>query len=286
MKRTTIPGLFTSILLLFGMLLVPSCNRMKSEPIISNQDLIEIQPGSFTRSNPPKDRYQPDVHENHQVIISRAFLISATEITRQQWSKVMKDDPSSFAECSPDCPVETVTWPEAIEFCNRLSKEEGLDPCYSGEGDEVQWDRSCTGYRLPTEAEWEYAAYASTTTPYYTGDCLSSDDSNHDGTHPPDGCPKGEFRQKLMPVKSFPPNPWGLYDMYGNVNEWCWDWILPYADRDMTDPSTDNPPTQGRVVRGGSWRSFGRHCSSEHRFSTAPNFKNSTVGFRVVRAIN
>jgi formylglycine-generating enzyme required for sulfatase activity len=140
------------------------------------------------------------------------------------------------------------------------------------------------GYRLPTEAEWEYACRAGTDTPFHFGQHFSTDWGNYDGNFPYHDSPKGEYRRATLPVASFPPNPWGLYDMHGNVWEWCHDRYRPYPDGPVVDPVG---PEKGLdiVARGGSWASFACYCRSAFRFAFYPFYRNCSVGFRVAMDI-
>ncbi|MBN2288612.1 MAG: formylglycine-generating enzyme family protein, partial [Candidatus Glassbacteria bacterium] len=199
-----------------------------------------------------------------------AFKISTTEITQEQFKAVMGFNPSLFSG-SPNLPVERVTWINAATFCNKLSLMTSLDTCYNLNTLECDFARS--GYRLPTEAEWEYACRAGTASEYYIGSdtvsmktmawCLSNSEST---THP---------------VGMKEPNAWGLYDMHGNVFEWCADYYAIYHCS-----SEDNPqgPAAGRyrTIRGGSWFSGPDSCRSAFRMSTYPFKGFSNVGFRVV----
>ena len=174
---------------------------------------------------------------------------------------VMGNDPSHFKECGGDCPVEFVSWNDAQNFIKLLNKMEKTDT-----------------YRLPTEEEWEYAARAGTTTPFNTGDCLSTEQANYDGKRPLTGCPSGDSRETTVKVKSFPPNAWGLYGMHGNVWEWCEDWKEPYpGDLNQSDL------TKGRVLRGGSLSDSARNLRSARRFQYVPDYGDYDIGFRVVK---
>jgi formylglycine-generating enzyme required for sulfatase activity len=147
----------------------------------------------------------------------------------------------------------------------------------------VEWARSeCQGWRLPPEAEWEYAARAGTETPFWTGANLTTDQANYDGNYPYDGNSKGEYRQTTMAVGSFPENPRGLYEVHGNVWEWVWDWKGDYPSGPVTDP---DGPARGSIrgIRGGSWYSYARDCRSADRFALDPAKRHNDLGFRVVR---
>jgi formylglycine-generating enzyme required for sulfatase activity len=137
-------------------------------------------------------------------------------------------------------------------------------------------------YRMPTEAEWEYAARSgTTTTPFAFGRCLSTDQANYDGNYPLAECPKGQFRKKTLPVGSFSPNDWGLYDMHGNVWEWCQDWYKSYRSAAVTNPKG---PSKGssRLHRGGSWFSGAGPCRLANRNFSSPNARKFDLGFRLV----
>jgi len=135
-------------------------------------------------------------------------------------------------------------------------------------------------YRLPTEAEWEYAARAGTKTPFAFGQCLSTNDANYDGNYPLSGCSKGKYRKKTLPVGSLQKNFWGLYDMHGNVYEWCSDWYSEYATGGVVDPTG---PTTGseRVIRGGSWYGHASYCRSASRVRYSPGGTSGSLGFRL-----
>jgi formylglycine-generating enzyme required for sulfatase activity len=168
-------------------------------------------------------------------------------------------------------PVVLVSWYDAIEYCNWRSREEGLGPAYMRNGDSVTWDRSADGYRLPTEAEWEYACRAGSMTAYSTGGSITTGQANY------------EWKAgKTSDVGSYAPNSWGLYDMHGNVREWCWDWRGPYSGGVQTDP--EGPPSgTNRIERGGSWNTSGRNLRSAYRGSGTPSYRSYSLGFRLVR---
>ena len=140
----------------------------------------------------------------HRVSITHSFYMGKTEVTQEQWIALMGENPSYFRDCD-DCPVESVTWQDALAFCNALSLQEGLTPAYRVDAGEVIWQRDADGYRLPTEAEWEYACRAGTPTAYHTGDCLSADEANFDGYLVDPGCPEGLNRAEPISVASFAP---------------------------------------------------------------------------------
>jgi len=236
-----------------------------------------IPSGTFIMGSSESEIARDDDELQHRVNLTRSYYISTKEITQSQWREVTGENPSNHI-CN-DCPVEGVNWYECIEFCNLLSKSEGYEPVYTVDGQSVTWEKKKRGYRLPTEAEWEYACRAGTRTPTYNGadeqDILNIGwcRENSDGeTHP--------VGRKL-------PNEWGLYDMCGNVWEWCWDRYTEFRRDTRDDPTigwptySRNPPTE-RVLRGGSYR-YPLHCfRSAKRYSYSPILPRNHFGLRVV----
>jgi formylglycine-generating enzyme required for sulfatase activity len=221
----------------------------------------------------------------HPVEITRPFYLGAYEVTQAQYQKVMDQNRAHFSDKNgggPDHPVEQVTWVEAVSFCGKLS---GL-PAEKKAG---------RRYRLPTEAEWEYACRAGTTTPFHFGKGLSSTQANFDGNHPYGDAAKGPYLRKTAKVGSYKPNAWGLYDMHGNVAEWCSDYYDPdyYKNSPKEDPTG---PAKGvlntgfssffHVVRGGCWLDEARGCRSAYRFRLQPGQPYRLVGFRVVCVVD
>lgn len=225
-----------------------------------NTDFVLIQGGSFTMGSPESEDWRSNDEVQHRVTVA-SFYMSKYEVTQKRYREAMGKNPSNFT--GDDLPVENVTWLEAVEFCNALSKKEGRTPVYtiSGGGTVVSWDRAANGFRLPTEAEWEYAARAGTTTPFYSRKVPGADDVNFYGHYPyqieqnyfNDSALEtrpGVYRGKTVAVGSFSASPNGLYDIYGNVGEWCFDFYGDYGTASQTNPTGAATGTR-RVNRGG-----------------------------------
>jgi formylglycine-generating enzyme required for sulfatase activity len=252
--------------------------------------LVKIPAGEFQMGCPNGEEGDEDEMPQHRVTVD-SFLMGQTPITQEQWvlvaswKKVAKDlNPNLSSFEGEKHPVENISWYDAIEFCARLSRERKMD------------------YRLPTEAQWEYACRAGTTTPFHFGETLSTSLANYDGNYTYGPGEKGEYREETTPVKTFPSNPWGLYDLHGNVWEWCLDpWHESYHEKKQTDSEVwDEEKSRElyllnrnnvkqllndgrlRVVRGGSWLDDPRFCRSADRGRVNPVFHDDSVGFRVV----
>lgn len=200
----------------------------------------------------------------HQVTLTHGFWLLETEVTQAMWESIMEENPSVFRGSS--LPVENVTWNDCQEFITRLN-DLGVAP-----------GGSC--FSLPTEAQWEYACRAGTTTPYFWGSSLNGAEANCDGTRPYGTEKKGECLKRTTPVNSYAANPWGLFDMHGNVSEWCQDGGRSYPLGNVTNP---RGPTRGldRVVRGGSWGNSAPFCRSADRYFGNGERRRSYVGFRL-----
>lgn len=220
--------------------------------------MVNIPSGSFMMGS---ENGESDEKPAHRVTLS-AFKMSKYEVTQQQWRAVMGTNPSSFKNCD-DCPVETVSWNDVQAFIQKLNQQTGKN------------------YRLPTEAEWEYACRAGTTTPFNTGNNLTTNQANYNGNYPYLTNAKGEYRQKTTPVGSFSPNAWGLYDMHGNVWEWCQDRYGDYSSSSQTNPTGASSGAY-RVLRGGSWDYSAGFCRSASRNLNSPTFSFTYFGFRLI----
>ena len=189
--------------------------------------------------------------------------------------------------------MENVSWLDAVAFCNARSEKEGLTPVYTIDGQNVAWDRSANGYRLPTEAEWECACRAGTTTPFYMKNSPSAEEANYYGHYPYEiednyfsqenlQVQPGEYRQTTVAVGSFSENPYGLYDMHGNVGEWVWDYYGEYPSEEQTDPVGAESGTL-RVYRGGGWNDFAKNMRSAYRATLEQDKGSFNIGIRLVR---
>lgn len=238
--------------------------ELRSQVPLMGLKLVRIPAGTFTMGSPPEEAKRQADESPHRVVISRPFYLSATEVTQRQWMAVMGNNPSHFRAVGLDAPVEQVTWNDVQEFLRRLNAH----------GREH--------YRLPTEAEWEYACRAGGETAYAFGDRISTDQANYDGRYPLPRQRPGTYRASTMSVASFAPNAWGLYDMHGNVWEWCADQYCPYPEDTATDPAGDcGSPL--KVIRGGSWVFGADSARSALRYTHEPRLRGFSIGFRVAR---
>ncbi|MCC6899122.1 MAG: SUMF1/EgtB/PvdO family nonheme iron enzyme [Polyangiaceae bacterium] len=287
---------------------------------------VRIEPGRFTMGSPASEPGRDDDETAHEVRITRAFYLKTTEVTQGEWKAVMGSSPSRFGSCGDDCPVEGVSWFDAVAYVNALSTREGLEACYRTSGcggtpgggcsdwskgwcegdyrcDEVTFvGLQCKGYRLPTEAEWEYAARAGTTSALYSGpltirgkndgpelDAIAWYGGNSGVSYSDawncSGWPEKQFeasRCGTHPVGRKQANPWGLYDMLGNVWEWVHDWKGTYASS-ATDPT--GPSAGGvRVLRGGGWYYSAGFVRAADRVDYEPG-NRGFLGLRPARSV-
>ncbi|MFC1890102.1 formylglycine-generating enzyme family protein, partial [Thermodesulfobacteriota bacterium] len=251
-------------------------------------EMVRIPAGTFSMGSPigESDR---DIDEGpvHQVTITKDFLLGTSEVTQVQWKAVIGSNPSHFNTYGNLHPVEEVSWLDAVKFCNKLSEHEGLAPAFRIYSENVTWIRGVNGYRLPTESEWEYACRAGTTTPFSFGGAISTDQANYDGNYPYGGEKRGEYRHTTTPARTFPANAWGLYDMHGNVWEWCWDWLDEgyYSKSSSTDPTGSEWRGSSRVRRGGGFSEKAHLLRSANRAGGNPSDHYMILGFRVARSL-
>ena len=246
-----------------GQVAAPS-GRTYTIPSI-NYKMVYIPPGTFMMGSPSNEPERDSDERQHEVTLTNGFYLGATEVTQRQWKAVMGNNPSNFK--GNIRPVERVSWNDCQEFIKKLNWQEGGNK-----------------YRLPTEAEWEYSCRVGTTTPFYTGNCISTDQANYNGNYPMSRCSEGRYRKKTTDVASFSPNFWGLYDMHGNVWEWCQDWYdKSYPNSHVADPEG---PSSGsfRVNRGGSCVNSAWYCRSANRDFSSLGGWSDDLGFRLARA--
>jgi len=244
----------------------PSVTPQKSVKNSLGMEFVYIAPGTFMMGSPSNESGRGLGETQHRVTLTKGFYMQTTEVTQGQWKAVMGNNPSKLKNCGNDCPVEKVSWNDVQRFIQKINQREGNGT-----------------YRLPTEAEWEYAARAGTDTPFSFGQCLSTDQANYNGNRPLSGCSKGKNRKSTIPVASLLANSWGLYDMHGNVWEWCQDWTRLFSSSSaVTNPAG---PSYGshRKVRGGSCYYGARSCRSAFQAGHQPGDRYSDLGFRLVR---
>jgi formylglycine-generating enzyme required for sulfatase activity len=232
-------------------------------------NMVRVEGGSFQMGSNNGDSDEKPVH----TVTVKSFYMGKTEVTQKEWVEIMGTNPSRFK--GDTLPVESVSWFEAVEYCNRRSLKEGLTPAYRGSDNSIICDFSASGYRLPTEAEWEYAAKGG------NKDLMTF---TYSGGNSPDGVAwyNGNSGSTTHPVGTKQPNSLGLYDMSGNVWEWCWDWYGAYSTGNQTDPRGASSGS-ARVYRGGSWFHTAAGARSAFRNCYTPSDRDYFLGFRLVR---
>lgn len=261
-----------------------SAENVTAESAVKASDgFIKIKGGKFTMGSPEKEAEREKDEVQHTVTV-RGFYMSPTEVTQEQYEKVTGRNPSERK--GKNLPVTNVSWYDAVRYCNRMSKAAGLKKAYAIKGNKVVWDKTADGYRLPTEAEWEYAARADTKTPFSFGDYVYDKDANCYNAYGYNNNASGnwvnDYLEKTVKVKSYPKNANGLYEMHGNAAEWVWDWYGSYGKKAVKNPAG---PAEGRfkVARGGAWNDFPKHIRSAYRSANAPDVGTYGIGIRLVR---
>ncbi|NEN89208.1 MAG: SUMF1/EgtB/PvdO family nonheme iron enzyme [Okeania sp. SIO3H1] len=250
-------------------------DRRSDEAVFFTEDLgngvilemVAIPGGSFIMGSPENEEGRRDNESPQHEVTLQPFYMSKYSITQNQYQAIMGKNPSSFK--GGNCPVEKVSWYNAVEFCQKLSQKMGKT------------------YTLPSESQWEYACRAGTTTPFYFGETITSELVNYDGNYTYSKAPKGKYRQKTTDVGIFPPNAFGLYDMHGNIWEWCQDvWHQNYEGA-PTDGSAWESEGESymRLLRGGCWNDYSRTCRSARRSSRNTVNRSIIRGFRIVSSI-
>lgn len=228
---------------------------------VSGIEFRLIPAGTFSMGTPPAEQGREPEEVLHEVTLSRSFYMGVTEVTQAQWTRVMGANPSHFQSCGPRCPVENVSWSDVRRFIQHLN---------------VARRR---GFRLPTEAEWEYACRAGGSKAFGLTDSLTSQTANINGNYPYNG-PRGTFREQPIPVGRFAANAWHLFDMSGNVWEWTEDEHCPYPSISVTDP-VGACGSQLRVIRGGSWLFDGNSARCGTRYTHRPQDRGPSLGVRL-----
>jgi formylglycine-generating enzyme required for sulfatase activity len=218
--------------------------------------------GEFTMGTPASEPEREAQEVRHRVRIERPFYLAVHEVTQREWQRVMHANPSHFARCGPDCPVENVTYEDVAQFIARLNASS-------------PW----RGFRLPSEAEWEYACRAGGGEAFGARGTLTTSEANFNGRFPYAGAPKGRSRGSTVRVGSFPPNAWGLYDMSGNVWEWTSDNYAPYPGAVAPDTPAFTPDR--KVIRGGSWLFGADSARCGLRYTHRPQDRGPSLGLRL-----
>ena len=222
-----------------------------------------IEPGEFSMGSPTDEPERYDIEIQHTVSLTQGYWLAESTVTQALWQAVMNDNPSNFN--GENHPVERVSWNDAQRFIETMNNmKPALKLC------------------LPSEAQWEYACRAGTNTAFSFGIQINSTQVNFDGNYPYNDGERSQYREETVDVKFLPANPWGLYEMHGNVLEWCQDWYGPYSSEAVIDPK--GPETgDNRVLRGGSWIYDGGYCRSANRSRRSPGRGRNDIGFRLAR---
>jgi formylglycine-generating enzyme required for sulfatase activity len=274
-----------------------------TDPTVSLVEMVRVTGGTFTMGSPDTETDRSSNETQHQVTLTAGFYIGKYEVTQKQYETVMGSLPSSLSSGSygkgDNYPVYYVSWYDALVFCNKLSVMEGLTPAYSINGktnpnewgavptsSDATWNdvvivAGSTGYRLPTEAQWEYAARGGQSAngyKVYSGSDTIDDVAWYSGNNGASGT--ATYGTKQVGTKAA--NELGLHDMSGNVYEWCWDWYRTYPTTAQTDPVGASSGSD-RVGRGGGWYSTAQFARSAYRDVIDPYYRSSNLGFRLLR---
>jgi len=268
------------------------------QDVTPTNPMVQISSGAFFMGTTHETGRWENEGPQHTVAFTRTFEMQAHEVTQGEWEYAFDSQPSKDMECGSDCPVETVNWYEALHYANWLSQSEGLETCYELQGcddscigcgricEAVEFSGlDCLGYRLPTEAEWEYSARAGTHTAFYSG--IASNENKNNSCHRDEsldgiGWYCSNSLGGIHPVAQLSPNVWGLFDMSGNVQEWVWDRYGNYASRAAIDPTGPNHGEE-RIARGGAWDNISAGCRAAFREPQLPDANNNSTGFRLVK---
>lgn len=254
----------------------------------------EVAPNGFWMGSDPRETGRSEDESLHAVVLTRGYAISVAPVTWRQWDAAMRGfaSPRTVSADRRGHPVTHVSWREANQFCERLTHLERHAPGGAGHPPVAVSSRTLRTtyagmFALPTEAEWEFACRAGTSSAFAFGDSLSLDDANHASSVADEGMRRGMIKGRTTGAGAYPPNAWGLYDMHGNVWEWCWDFYADYPEVTVdVDPAGSAPYPQAEsgyyVARGGSWMNTSTACRSAYRGRFPPDYKDAALGFRVV----
>ena len=245
---------------------------------------ILVKAGTFVMGAAPDEPGRSDEEAQHQVEITKNFFISSHEVTQKEWESVMGNGVASqrnkedskwklYGE-GADFPMYYISWNDAVEFCNKLSSKNGLTPCYSGSGSGIKCNFEANGYRLPTEAEWEYASRGG----HNGKGTMYSGSDQFDNV----AWQKRNSGNTIHPVGQLSPNELGIYDMSGNVYEWCWDIYEPHKTSAVKNPAGAASGDK-RIIKGGSWGLGGYNCRSAYRQPFDPVRRSHSIGMRIVK---
>lgn len=224
-------------------------------------EMIYCEPGEFVMGSPFDEEGRDSDEPQHKVTLTKGFWLSKCEITQAQWECIMNKNPSTFKN-SGALPVDSVSWNDCKEFCYRLNK---ISDC---------------GARLPTEAEWEYACRAGTKTAFFWGNSLNGRRANCNGDFPCATRERGPYLRHPTFAGHYAANPWGFFDMHGNMYEWCEDKCGDYPSGDLVDP-VGSSHGKCRIMRGGCWYFGARFCRSANRIKNSPSYADAFTGFRL-----
>ena len=257
-----------------------------TSPVVTNDNFALINGGTFQMGSPASEPERSSDEIQHSVKVG-SFYMAKTEVSQQEYQAVMGSNPSETK--GDNLPVTNITWYDAVKYCNKLSIANGLTPCYTISGTTVTWNKSANGYRLPTEAEWEYAARANTTTPFSFGDYVHNSDANCYNAYGYNNDASGNwvngsgaYLRRTVTVDQYPANAYGLYNMHGNAAEWVWDW---YGEYDTGAAANPTGPENGntKIIRGGGWNDHPKHIRSAYRGAQPADVGLYSIGVRPVR---
>lgn len=288
LAQTLQRAIFWSVCAAVPALVAHGCGKNKSSNPVNlgpiSQDMVLIHSGTYRMGSPTTEKGRGSDETEHPVGLTRPCYLLSHEVTQGEWQSVMGNNPSFFHGST--LPVDNVSWMGAVEFCIALSRTESLAPAYEITPDSVIWHREAPGYRLPTEAEWERACRAGTTTSFYNGEIQNSaDDCDPDAGLESVAWYCANFHLSTHEVGGKAANAWDLHDMLGNVWEWCWDLYGPYPSAWQENPAGPKAASGDslHVLRGGAWSEEARFCRCASRLSLAERTGNNSTGFRVAR---